>query len=78
MEAMPLSPSSWPGVATVLLGSVSEQSCGACVFIGDLLFTDPTSGLEEVISRPQRSYDLWLAGERYGQFVPLPLSSGCS
>lgn len=35
-------PSSWWGVATVLLGSVLEQSCGVCVFIGVLLFTDPT------------------------------------
>lgn len=34
-------PSSGPKVATVLLGNVSEQSCGPCVFIRDLLFTDP-------------------------------------
>lgn len=33
-------------------------------------------GLEEVISRPQRSYGLWFAGECYGQFVPLGKENG--
>lgn len=71
------SPSSGPRAATVLLGSVSEQSCGPWVSTGGLLFTDPTL-YRWIGVGYQWSYGLWLAGECYRLIIHLLLDNECA
>lgn len=72
MEAMPL----LLPPATVLLGSVSGQSCGACVFIGDLLFTDPTLLWWIGVGHLQNSMALWSVACRRALWAVCPSAIG--